>query len=174
MKNIMNKDVAFRTEIVQAIRAPISAKRTHPFVHGSSCGCRWRREWPKTAMTRQTSVVHNLVLRKYCFVSFYWKQMMVASRQMGGAHDHQPADITIGRHFTHFSQTARTEEALSFDLGVADTKTRGRGIWEASRKSHHHKIRTRIRCACGRAVISTNLSMRLGRDLLHRRSDQFE
>lgn len=52
---------------------------------------------------------------------FHREQMVIASRQMGRAHNHQSADVAICRNIAHLRQTAGTQVALAFQLRVAYT-----------------------------------------------------
>ncbi len=72
---------------------------------------------------------------------------------MWRAHDHQAADVAVGRDVAHLGEAAWTQEALAFHLRVAHTQRGRRRVWETHRKAHDHevrcKVRTRSSCARG-------------------------
>ena len=97
----------------------------------------------------------KLVYYLHSLVRFDWKQVMIAPCEMRRAHDHQSANVAIGRHVAHFRHTSRTEKAFALHVRVACTKTRWRRVGEAHRKTHHHQICSRIRTSSTSARYSS-------------------
>lgn len=59
---------------------------------------------------------------------------------MGRAHNHQAADIAVRRDIADFGTTPRTDEPCTPELAVAHAEAWRRGLWQTSRKAHHHKV----------------------------------
>ena len=79
--------------------------------------------------------------------------MVVAPREVGRAHDHQPTDVAIRRDIAHLREAARTEETFALHLRMAHAERRWGGIREPHREAHDHQVRRRAAaCACHRAL----------------------
>lgn len=139
MHHIVDKHVAFRTEIVSAVWTSIPTQRADALRGRRSRRRRWK--CTPTSMARARSLsdfLHrhpaNLCSTKlstskqdhrlHSSIGLDGKQVMITPRKMWRAHDHQAANVTISGHVAHFGHTSWTEKALALHLRVACTKAR--------------------------------------------------
>jgi hypothetical protein len=71
--------------------------------------------------------------------------MVITSRQMWRAHDHQPTDIAVRGDVAHLAQASRTQEALALQFRVTHAQARRGGIGQAGGEAHHHEVRRGVR-----------------------------
>lgn len=72
------------------------------------------------------------------------EQVMIAPREMGRRHDHQSADVTVGRGIAEARAAARTEKPRGTHLRVTHAERCGRRVGQPLREAHHHQVRAHL------------------------------
>lgn len=82
------------------------------------------------------------------------EEMVIASRKMRRADDHQSTHVAVRRNIAELGLTAGAEETVALDDRMTDAETRCGGFWEASREAHHHQLcREAGCCLVGRCAL---------------------
>ena len=90
---------------------------------------------------------------------------MIAAREMGRGHDHESADVAVGRRIAEARAAARTEKPRGAHLCVAHAQRGGRRVGQSLREAHHHQVRAHLGRSAARACARVLLGGR-GRDEL--------
>lgn len=78
---------------------------------------------------------------------------MIAPREMGRRHDHQSADVAVGRRIAETRTAARTEKPRGAHLRVAHAERGGRGVGQPLREAHHHQVSAHLSGATRRSSV---------------------
>lgn len=78
---------------------------------------------------------------------------MVAPCEMGRRHDHEFADVAVGRRVAEARAAARTEESRGAHLRVAHAERGGRRVGQSLREAHHHQVRAHLGPSCARGIL---------------------
>lgn len=132
--DVVNEYVAFRAEVVLAVRTPISSEWAHAFARGASHRLRCILERTGTGMARFARIrcivqchpmnMVNALIHGYMstwrgeqyshsLVRLDREQVVVTPREVGRAHDHEPAYIAVRRDVAHLRAATRAQEALA-------------------------------------------------------------
>lgn len=69
---------------------------------------------------------------------------MIAPRKMGRRHDHEAADVAVGRRVAEPRAASGAEKARGAHLRVTHAERGGRRVGQSLRKAHHHQVRAHL------------------------------
>ena len=69
---------------------------------------------------------------------------MIAPRKMRRRHDHETANVAVGRRVAEPRAASGAEKARGAHLRVTNAERGGRRVGQSLRKPHHHQVRAHL------------------------------